>query len=182
MHFGQADHTLRSHNTYSRSPPDKWRFQPHSLRFRHIEYLLAFTQSLFLFSQLEFCPLTYLMPCLHVQYYLKIILKLFQCFISHVTIIQKRKEHGYLIYGAVVHRRGTGDWAICHHRLHTGGRGVCVMVIVRVTHSTVGVCHRARFSALPQKGRKEERLEQCGFKKRRCGTVEIVKQDHGRST
>ena len=26
------------------------------------------------------------------------------------------------------------------------------------------------------------RLEQCGFEKCRCGTVEIVKQDDGRST
>ena len=34
------------------------------------------------------------------------------------------KEHVYPIYGTVVHRRGTGDWAVCHHRLHTGGRGV----------------------------------------------------------
>ena len=86
------------------------------------------------------------------------------------------------MYGTVVYRRGTGDWAIYHHRLHTGRRGVWVMVIVRVTHSTVAVCHRARFSALPQKGRKKKRLEQYGFEKCRCGTVEIVKQDHGRST
>ena len=97
-------------------------------------------------------------------------------------LAKNRKEHGYLIYGTVVHRRGTGDWAIYHHRLQTDGRGVWVMVRLRVTHSTVGVCHRTQFSALPQKSRKEERLEQCGLKKRRCGTVEVVKQDHDRST
>ena len=84
-------------------------------------------------------------------------------------LAEMRKEHGYLIYGTVVHRRGTGDWAICHHRLHTNGRGVWVLV-----NSTVGVCHRARFGALPQKGRKEKELVQCGFEKCRCGTVEIV--------
>ena len=47
-------------------------------------------------------------------------------------LAEMRKEHGYLIYGTVVHRRGTRDWAIWHHRLHTGGRGVYV-----VAHSTV---------------------------------------------
>ena len=80
-----------------------------------------------------------------------------------------RKEHGYLIYGTIVHRRGTGDWSICHHRLHTGGGGVWV-----VAHYTVDVCHRAQFDALPEKRRKYERLAQCGFQKRRCGTVQVV--------
>ena len=64
-----------------------------------------------------------------------------------------------------MHRRGTGDWAICHHRLDTGGRGVWVDA-----HSKVGVCHRARFGALPQKGKNEKSLDQCGFEKCRRGT------------
>ena len=47
-------------------------------------------------------------------------------------LAEMRKEHAYLIYGTVVHRRGTRDWAICHHRLHTGGRGA-----VSYTHLTL---------------------------------------------
>ena len=60
-----------------------------------------------------------------------------------------RKEHGYLIYGVVVHRRGTVCWAIRHHRLHTVGRGVWVVV-----HSTVGVFTE---HGLPHYHRKTER-------------------------
>jgi len=48
------------------------------------------------------------------------------------------------------------------------------MFIVRVTHSTVGVSHRARFGALPQKGKIEKRLDECGFQKRRRGTDYVV--------
>ena len=41
-------------------------------------------------------------------------------------------------------------------------------------HSTVGVCHRARFGALPQKGKNEKRLDQGGFENCRRGTDYLV--------
>ena len=43
-----------------------------------------------------------------------------------------------------------------------------------VAHSTVSVCHRARFGALPQKGKNEKRLDQSGFEKCRRGTGHVV--------
>ena len=83
-------------------------------------------------------------------------------------LAEMRKEHAYLIYGTVVHRRGTRDSAIWHHRLHTGGRGVWV-----VAHSTVVYVTEHGLADYHRKAEKK-RPVQCGFEKCRCGTAEII--------